>query len=59
MNFFCFKISFLSIAIPGCDSKILTISMWPFFEAFINGVILKSLKEMPQIAQKSNLINIC
>ena len=40
MNDFCIQIFLQLISIPGCDSKSWTISVWPFDEARIKGVLL-------------------
>ena len=40
MNDFSTQIPLQLISTPGCDSKCLTISVWPFLEARIKGVWL-------------------
>ena len=42
MNDVGIQISLMLISIPGCDSKSWTISVWPFSEAQIKGVLLNS-----------------
>ena len=48
MNDFCIQMFLLLISIPGCDSKSLTISVWPFLEAQIKGVSLNIGIEFPK-----------
>ena len=41
MNEFCIQMSLQLISIPGCDSKIRTISLCPFCEAENKAALLK------------------
>ena len=45
MNDFCIQMHLQLISIPGCDSKSSTISVWPFSEAQIKGVLLNMVSQ--------------